>query len=160
LMQLGPVIGRVYGALRQRVRRHLGIMARRGLMPRKPQSLRGVPLKVEFISMLTQARRATQVAAIARSVQFTGSMVGAWPEARFAIDPEIASREFNDGVGATAKIMRSPRDIKRLIQQEAQKAQAAQVSALTTQGAEAASSLSKTSLAPGNALSALVGSRQ
>lgn len=159
LTQLGPVIGRIHGTLRNRVKRHLAIMARRGLLPPKPPSLQGVPLKIDLISMLTQARRATQTQAIARTVQFTGSMVGVWPEARFKIDPEAAVQAFNDGVGGTSKIMRTNKDVKKQMAQEQQQKAAAATTALTTQGAQAAESLSKASLAPGNALSALVGQR-
>lgn len=156
LMRMGPVIGRVYGALRTRVRRHLSIMSRRGLLPPRPPSLQGVPTKIDFVSMLTAAQKATSTAAIARSVQFAGSVSGVYPEARFVIDPEAAIREFNDGVGATSRILRAPAKVKQLVAQEAQQNAAAQALQQTQAGAQAAQALSKTSLAPGNALSALV----
>ena len=87
-------------------------------------------------------------------------MVAAWPEARFKINPEAAVQQFNEGVGATSKIMRTDREVKKLIQAEQQKTQAAQTLALTQQAAQAGQVMSKTSLAPGNALSALVGPQQ
>lgn len=160
LQQLGPVIDRIHGTLRKRVRRHLAIMDRRELLPRKPQSLQGVPLNIGLVSMLTRARKATQTAAITRTVQFVGSMVGAWPEARFNIDPDAAAREFNEGVGASSKILRTAADVKKMIQAEAQKTAAANAMAITQQGAQAAQALSKTSVGPNNALSALVGRGQ
>lgn len=156
LLPLGPVFGRIYGTLRHRVKRHLAIMARRGLIPPKPQSLRGVPTKIDFVSMLTAAQRATSTAAIARTVQFTGTLVGAWPEARYAIDPIEAIRQFNQGVGGTSKFINSPDQVKQLIAQAAQQDAQAKALAQTQQGAAAARDLSSTSLAPGNALSALV----
>lgn len=156
LMRMGPVIGRVYGSLRQRVRRHMAIMNRRGFIPPKPPSLRGVPTKIDLISMLTAAQKATQTQAIARSVQFAGSVSGVYPEAKFVIDPEMAIREFNEGVGSTSKILHSPAQVKKLIAQASQ-AQAAQSAlAQSLPGAKAAQALSQTSLAPGSALSALV----
>lgn len=157
LMQLGPVIGHVAGTLRLRVRRHLSIMARRGLIPKKPPSLRGVPTKIDLITMLTAAQKATQTAAIARSVQFAGVVSAVYPEARFVIDPEEAVREFNDGVGATSKILRSPQKVKQLIKAEQQQNQAKQALAETQQGAMAAKDLGNASVGPGTALSALVG---
>lgn len=157
LMRMGPVIGRVYGSLRTRVRRHLAIMARRGLIPPKPPSLQGVPTKIDFVSMLTAAQKATSTQAIARAVQFAGTVSGVYPEARFVVDPEIAIREFGEGVGATSKIFRSPSAVKKLIAAEQQQTATAQALAQTKEGAAAAGSLGKTSLAPGNALSALVG---
>jgi hypothetical protein len=157
LMQMGPVIGRIHGTLRKRVKRHLAIMNRFGLLPRKPQSLRGVPLKVELISMLTQARKATQTAAIARTMQFAGSLSGAWPESRFVVDADESVREFAQGIGASSKIVRTTREVKQLQQQEAKSQQMQQLLAQTKPGAEAARALSQTSLAPGTALSALAG---
>jgi len=157
LLPLGPVFGRVYGALRLRVKRHLAIMARRGLLPPKPASLQGVPTKIDFISMLTAAQRATSTAAIARSAQFLGSLSGAWPEARLLLDVEKAGRQFNDGVGAPPGIMVSAQQFKKALAAERQQQQAQQALAQTAAGATAAAGLAKTSLAPGNALSALVG---
>lgn len=157
LLPLGPVFGRIYGALRGRVKRHLSIMARRGLLPPKPPSLRGVPTKIDFVSMLTAAQKATRTAAIARSVQFAGSLAGEWPQARFLIDPDKAIREFNDGVGATSTILNSPAQVKKLMLQFQQQQQAAAAMEQTKVGVQAAQGLSNTSLAPGNALSALVG---
>lgn len=157
LLPLGPVFGRIYGSLRQRVRRHLAIMERRGLIPPKPASLRNVPTKIDFTSMLTAAQRATRTAAIARTFQFAGSISAVWPEAKFSLDPLEGIREFNDGVGGSSKIVLSKRQTQQKMQLAAQQTAAAQALAQSAEGAAAAKDLSSTSLAPGNALSALVG---
>jgi Bacteriophage head to tail connecting protein len=157
LMRMGPVIGRIYGSLRTRVKRHLTIMARRGLIPPKPASLRGVPLKIEFISMLTAAQKATSTQAIARLAQYVGSVSGVWPEAKFVFNAQDSVREFGAGVGATTKVINSPSQTKKLMAAAAQQAQAAAALQQTVAGSAAAGNLAKTSLAPGNALSALVG---
>jgi len=157
LLRMGPVIGRVYSSLRQRVKRHLAIMGRRGLIPPKPPSLQGVPTKIDFISMLTAAQKATQTQAIARTVQFAGSMSGAWPEAAFMIDPQKTIRDFNSGVGAPSDILNSPQQVKKLMAAAAQKNAQAEAMQATLPGAQAAKALSQASTGPGNALSALVG---
>lgn len=157
LLPLGPVFGRVYGSLRERVRRHLAIMARRGLIPPKPPSLQGVPLKIDFVSMLTAAQKATSTAAIARSSQFIGSLSGAWPEARFMLDVEKTIRDFNDGVGAPADNLVSPQKFKQLVAAAEQQSRQAAATEATLPGAQAAKALSEAKVAPGNALSALVG---
>jgi hypothetical protein len=158
MMRMGPVIGRVYGTLRDRVKRHLSIMARRRLLPPMPDSLRGVPLKIDFVSMLTQAQKANRTQGIARTMQFAGSLAGVWPQARFAVDPLEAIRNFNEGVSGDPKLLNSPQKVQQLMQGAAQEAQEAKAMAQTVQGSQAAAALGKTSLAPGNALSALVGS--
>lgn len=156
LMQLGPVIGRVYGSLRQRVRRHLAIMARRGLIPRKPPSLRGIPTKIDFISMLTVAQRATRTASIARTVQFLGTAAAEWPDAKLLLDVEKAAREFNTGVGAPPDILISLRKFKQAQAAVAKQQQTAQAAAMVQAGAAAAKDLGNASTGPGTALSALV----
>lgn len=160
LMRLGPVIGRVYGSLRTRVKRHLAIMDRRGLIPPKPASLRKVPIKIDFVSMLTAAQKATSTAAIARSMQFAGSLSGAWPETKFVMDADKAIREFNDGVGASAQIVRDPNEVKKMLAGAQKDQQMKEMMAQSLPGAKAAQALSQTSLAPGNALSALVQPQQ
>lgn len=156
LLRLGPMIGRIYGALRQRVRRHISIMERRGLMPPMPPSLKGVPLKIEFISVLTEARRAVKTQAIARTTQYAGSIAGVWPEAKYVIDADESVRQFADGVGASQKVIRTKDQVQALIQREQQAAEAQKALEQTAVGVDAAKGLSQTSLAPGNALSALV----
>ncbi len=156
LTRLGPMMFRAYGTLRDRVRRHMRIMQRRGLAPRKPQSLQGVPLKIEFISLLTEARRAVKTQSIARTMQFAGTLVGAWPEARYAVDPMDAIKKFGEGVGCPVGVVRSKQDVKKQMAAGQQKEAAAHAMQQTLPGAQAAKALSQTSLAPGNALSALV----
>ena len=135
LMQMGPVIGRIYSALGQRTKRHLSIMARQGLIPPKPPSLRGVPMKIEFVSMLTAAQKATSTAAIERSIQFAGSVSAVYPEARFNVNPDEAIREFNQGIGAPSRILRSPQEAKKMLAMAQKAAQQQQISAAAVQGA-------------------------
>ena len=156
LMRLGPMMGRTYAGLRQRVRRHLAIMQRRGLLPVKPASLRGVPIRIEFVSMLTEARRAVKTQAIAKTVQFAGSLSGAWPEAKFVIDADEAIRGFADGVGASQNIIRTNDQVQAMVQRAQQDQKQQALMAQTLPGAQAAKALSETRMDPGSALSALV----
>ena len=71
-----------------------------------------------------------------------------------------AAREFNDGVGAPASILNSPQEVKKMILAMQKQQATAQAAAMVQAGAASAKDLSSTSLAPGNALSALVGGGQ
>ena len=156
MTRLGPMIYRVYGTLEQRVRRHLAIMQRLGLMPPKPASLRGVPLRIAFVSLLTEARQAVKTESIARTMQFAGANSGAWPELKFAVDAVEGVRLFNKGVRGPPNLIREEAEIQALIAQEKKDQQLAQLTAQTLPGARAAEALSKASTGPGTALSALV----
>lgn len=157
LLPLGPVFGRIHGALRQRVYRQIMIMKRRGLIPPKPPSLRNVPTKIDLVSMLTAAQKAQRTGAIARSVQFVGASSAVFPEMKYVINAEKAAREFNDGVGASASILNSPQEVKKMLAAMAKQQATAQAAAMAQAGAASAKDLSNASLQPGNALSALVG---
>lgn len=160
LARLGPMIFRNYTTMRQRVRRHLAIMGRKGLMPRKPHSLQGVPLNIGFRSLLTRAREAVKTQSIARTTQFAGSIAGEWPEVRFKINAMEAVDKFAEGVGCPADVIRSDDEAKALMNQANREKQMAEAMAQTAVGAKAAQSLSQTSLAPGSALAALVQPQQ
>jgi head-to-tail connecting protein len=157
LMRIGPMIWAVYGSLRHRVRRHMGIMVRRGLAPRRPDSLRNVPMKIEFVSLLTEAKRRVETQATAKVVQFAGAASGAWPEAKFKVKIGSAIEDFAEGVGAKSNLLRTDQEVQALIQEEKRNQALQQAAEQTLPGARAAEALSRTSLAPGSALGALVG---
>ena len=159
LMQLGPVIGRVYRyGIRPRINRQLAILRRRGLWPKIPQSMRRLPLQIEFISMLTLAQRAGAVGSIERTFAFAQSLA---PDPRFAesgdvLDADEAVREAASLRGAPSRIIRAAADVRR-IRAARQQAVSAQQQAQTAQAAVAgAQQLSQTSLNPGNALGAML----
>lgn len=161
LMQLGPVIGRVYRyGIRPRIKRQLAIMRRRGLWPRIPDSLRPLlasgDVQIEFISMLTLAQRAGSVSSIERTFAFAQSIQPEFPESGDVLDADEAVREAAAMRGASAKIVRAPADVKKLRaarQQQMQQAQAGQTAMAAIGGAKA---LGETSMSNDNALGALV----
>lgn len=157
LMQLGPVIGRVYRyGIRPRIKRQLAIMRRRGLYPKIPPSLRTVPLQIEFISMLTLAQRAGAVGSIERTFSFGQAIYAEFPESKDTLDPDEAVREVASLRGAPTRIVRAVADVKKIRaarQAAMAQQQAGQTAAAAVQGAQ---TLSNTSLSSDNALGAMV----
>jgi hypothetical protein len=159
LMQLGPVISRVLDTIRTRVRRQLAIMGRAGLIPKKPQSLLNIPLKIEFISMLTQAQRAASTAAIERAFAFAQSIAPVYPTASFNLDGDEAVREYAELHGVPARIIRAPAAVVKLQKQAEAQQQAQQMAQVASAGVEGAKALGSANIGPGTALGALVGNR-
>lgn len=158
LMQLGPVIGRIYKeGIRPRIHRQLAIMDRRGLLPPKPRSLQGVPVQIEFISMLTMAQRASSTASIQQAIALVGNMVPFYPESKDVLDPDEVVREFADLRGTPARIIRAPQDVKKLRAAAAQAQQAAAMGQGAMAAVAGAKQLSDTPLGNGSALDAVVG---
>jgi hypothetical protein len=160
LVQLGPVIGRVLGAIRQRITRQLAIMERRGLIPPKPESIRRLGTKIEFISMLTMAQRATATVAIQRAFAFAQSIQPVYPKAVFNLDENEATREMADLLGVPARIIRAPRLVEQMSQNYDKQQQAAQAAQFATAGVQGAQALGRANVTPDTALGRIVGPGQ
>ena len=163
LMQLGPVIGRVYRyGIKPRIKRQLGIMHRRGLWPQVPQSLKGVPLQIDFISMLTLAQRAGSVSSIERTFAFLQSIeaVPQFQQAADVLDADEAVREVASLRGTASRIVRSANGV-RLMRNQRQQQQAAATAAQTALAAtQGAKNLGSASVQNTSALGAMVNGPQ
>lgn len=150
LTQLGPVIERVNNEkLEVAIDRTFGLMQRRGLLPAPPESLEGgAPIKVDFVSLLTQMQRMVGVGQQERTVSFVGNLIGVWPEARDKINVDELIDDYADRAGSTPKIIRSTKDAEAIRAQRAQQEQAANTAAMmpaVRDGADAARLLSEAS---------------
>jgi hypothetical protein len=155
LMQLGPVIGRVYRyGIRPRIKRQLAIMYRRGLWPKVPQSLQRVPLQIDFISMLTRARRSSSIVSITRVFQFQQSISAEFAASQDVLDADEAVREVQNLGGASSKIIRAPAEVRKLRAQRQQQMAAQQQAQVAMAAVQGAKTLSDTNLGSNNALRA------
>lgn len=159
-MQLGPVINRTYTAIRDRVRRQLAILDRRGLLPRRPASLRRVPVKIDFVSMLTLAQRATAIGRIRGTFAFVQEISPVYPQAKDNLDVDEAVREVADLTNLPSRIVRSLADVQKDRNQQAQAAQAQAMAQTAAAGVQGAQVMSQTPTGGDTALSALLGKAQ
>lgn len=129
LTQLGPVIERVNNEkLQVAIERTFGIMQRLRLLPPAPDALRNHPdIKIEFVSILTQMQRMVGLGQIERTVQFVGGLTGAYPNARFKLDPYAIIDEYAKRGGMPPQLVRSTDDAQDDADAEAQAAQNAQM---------------------------------
>ena len=147
----GPAITRV-----------LSIMRRRGMLLPLPQSLQNVPLKIEYISILKLAQRATETVAMKDTLGMAGSMSAA-AKAAGVPDPlrifnlDAAMRRYADMSSFPADALYTDQEVR---EQDAarQSAQAKQQAiAPTMAGVQAAKTLSETNVGGNSALNALLG---
>lgn len=80
LQRLGPVVENVESELADDIRRVVSIMGRRGLLRPMPPSLRGIPVEIEFDSMIRVAQRAAETAVMERSITVVTNLKQAYPE--------------------------------------------------------------------------------
>src|SRR5208282_1089527 len=74
LQKLGPVINLTMKSLADIILRILDILQRRGQLPPKPDSLRGVALKLKFENMLRRAQRAASAIGMKGTIASLGQM--------------------------------------------------------------------------------------
>ena len=162
LQVLGPVIeGLLNESLKPKIKRIFSIMERKGFLPPKPQSLRNMPLDVEFVSMLALAQKAAATGGLERLATMAGHLIGAFPQTGDLLDTDEFMREYNSLLGNPDKILRDADQVAQLRQQKNQQAAAQQRLRMIAQGgpaaAQAANSLGNTPLNTGSALDALMG---
>ena len=161
LTQLGPVVERVnVEKLEVALDRTFSIMLRLGMIAPAPKELQGMPLRIDFISTLTQAQRAARLGDIQRTAQFVGFLSGLYPDAADKFDPDQAVDEFATGAGTPPSIIRTDEvvaSIRANRQQQEAAARAAQMAQPTMQGAQAAKLLSETEVDGANMLERMMG---
>lgn len=158
LLALGPVIERLSNEfLDPLIERAFEICNENGLIPPPPEEIQGKPLKVEYVSMLSQAQRQVGITSIERYIGFAGGMAGIYPEVRHKIDPLQVMDEVATMYGVPQRIIVSDDKAREGIAADQQAAAQAQSMAAGMASVEAANKLGNTPLGDGNALDQLTG---
>lgn len=125
LLMLGPVLERLHTELLDPlIDRTFNLMQRGGILPPPPEELSGVALTVNYVSVLAQAQRMLSVDGIQQLAAFTGEMAQIWPEARHKFDASQAVDEYSEALGVNPIIVRPDEEVKVILQQEQEAAQA------------------------------------
>ncbi len=166
LSQISPMIESFLSeSLKPRLKRVFSIMKRKGLISPPPKSLHGIPLDVEFVSILAQASKASATGGMERIASLLGNMAAVFPDVIDNLNPDIFIDEMNELLGNPSKILRGPEEIAQIRQRKAQQ-QAQQQKMVEAQhmaktasiGADAANTLSQTQIGgSASALSQMLG---
>jgi hypothetical protein len=106
LLALGPVLERTNDELLDPiVDRVYKLLELNHLLPTPPDVLNGVTLKVEYISILSQAQKLVGVAGQDRFLQSTGALVELYPDIRHKIDIFQVVDNYADMLGVDPKIL-------------------------------------------------------
>lgn len=163
LQRLGPVVEGVENELSEDLRRCISIMGRRGLLPPKPDSLLGIPLEIEFDSMIAVAQRAAETATMERGVTVVTQLAKSFPEKHVEdnINFDKFVKKYLDRSNFPVDAMNGDDDVKGIRQgrdaANAKAAQQAQQAQALTHTAPAVASAAKdaSQIDPGGALNAL-----
>lgn len=139
LQVLGPVIESLISeSLKPKLKRIFSICRRRGIIDPPPDSLKGIPLDIEFVSMLALAQKGAATGGMERLMQVVGSMMPIFPEVKTLVNPVEYVREYNDLLGNPQKILYGPDQVAANQQAAAQQAQQQQQAEQLAQVAKAA----------------------
>lgn len=163
LQVLGPFINlfetEVAGPFIQRV---LAILERRKLLKPKPASLKGVPLKLVYTSIMKLAQRAAESVAL-KDVLSTGAQLteaaqtAGLPSPLRIINLDEAMREYCDFANANPKILFTIDEVQQHDQARAQQSQQQQAMNQSMAAVQAAQALGNTPTGGGTALGDILG---
>jgi hypothetical protein len=134
-------------------------MLRRGLVPPPPRQLRNQPLKIEYVSVMALAQKASQLGGMERFHNMIANMAALKPTVLDKLNSDKFINEYADAIGMTPNSVNSDDEADAIRQQREQINQqqaAAQGMETIKMGAEAAKTLSETDLEKDSALKALV----
>lgn len=159
LVQLGPVLERLNNeGLDPDINRIFRIMWRNGMLAKMPDALRGVTLKVQYVSVLADEQRASSTTAIERLTQIVGNIAGAKPEALDKINWDELIDTYADLLLVPPKVLNDKRTLLKLRNTRQQQQTAQTTAAITPALADAAQNLSNTDMGGGqNALQMMFG---
>jgi hypothetical protein len=157
LLALGPVLEQLNQDLLDPLIDILfDIMNRQGLLPEPPQELQGVPLKVEYLSVMAQAQKYLSLSGIERYAQFAGQVAGMDPNSIDKTDIDQLLDVYGDITSVPPGIIRTDDQVAAIRAQKQKAAQAQATAQMVEQGASAAKNLSQADLSGDNALTAML----
>lgn len=159
LIMLGPVLKRMdQDGLRVAIDRTFEIARRAGILPEPPEEIAGMPIEIDYLSMLALAQEATEAAGIERTLGVTGQLAGVvGPEAFDCVDTDYAIEKHSKLMNNDPRLIRSPEERAAIRQKRAQDQQAAQQVEMAEKLAAGAKTLSETNMGQSNALQQLAG---
>ncbi|MGY8147102.1 portal protein [Klebsiella pneumoniae] len=156
LLMLGPVLERLNDeCLNPLIDRTFSIMARKNLLPQPPDVLQGMPLRIEYISVMAQAQKSIGLSSLSSTVGFIGRLAQAKPEALDKLNVDQAIDAFAEMSGVSPTVIVPQEQVEQVREQRAQQQQQQQMVAMGMAAAQGAKTLSEAQTADPSVLTAL-----
>ncbi|HBV3449089.1 phage tail protein [Klebsiella pneumoniae] len=156
LLMLGPVLERLNDeCLNPLIDRTFSIMARKNLLPPPPDVLQGMPLRIEYISVMAQAQKSIGLSSLSSTVGFIRQLAQAKPEALDKLNVDQAIDAFAEMSGVSPTVIVPQEQVEQVREQRAQQQQQQQMVAMGMAAAQGAKTLSEAQTADPSVLTAL-----
>jgi hypothetical protein len=127
LQMLGPVIERLeHELLNPLIGRVYMILQRRGLIPNPPEELQGKAVKIEYISMLALAQKASSMGAINQMMALIAGLAGLSPEVIDKLDADEVLDQFVKLSAIPAVLIRQDEQVAAIREQRRSQQEQAQ----------------------------------
>ena len=121
MLMIGPVLERLQNELlKPLIDTTFAFMVQQGNMAPPPEELQGVPLDVEFISVLAQAQRSIGVNSIDRYLNTVGMVAQMKPEVLDKIDADKWADAYADMLGVDPDLIVPNEQVAMIRQQRAE----------------------------------------
>ncbi|MCT2743127.1 phage tail protein [Klebsiella pneumoniae] len=156
LLMLGPVLERLNDeCLNPLIDRTFSIMARKNLLPPPPDVLQGMPLRIEYISVMAQAQKSIGLSSLSSTVGFIGQLAQAKPEALDKLNVDQAIDAFAEMSGVSPTVIVPQEQVEQVREQRAQQQQQQQMVAMGMAAAQGAKTISEAQTVDPSVLTAL-----
>ncbi|MEX3020246.1 portal protein [Kluyvera sp. STS39-E] len=157
LLMLGPVLERLNDeCLNPLIDRTFSIMVRKGMLPPPPDILEGMPLSIEYISVMAQAQKSIGLSSLASTVGFIGQLAALGKtEALDKLDADQAVDAFAEMSGVSPTVIVPQEQVEQIRQDRAQQQQQQKAMEMGMAAAQGAKTLSEAQTSDPSVLSAL-----
>lgn len=139
---LSPILGRLQSELLEpMIQRVFGIELRAGRLDPIPEVLAGQNIKVEYISPIARAQKASDVSAMVETLTIAAEMDAFAPGTSDNLDADFAIRRIADAKGVPVQMVRDARVVADMREVQREMAAKQQQQRELLEGAEAASKL-------------------
>lgn len=130
LLMLGPVLERLHNELLSPlIDTTFDYASKAGILPTPPEELQGLELKVEFISVLSQAQRAVAAQGVDRLLATVGQLAAVKPDVLDKVDFDKVVDDYGEMYGVNPKIIVDDDTVAAVREQRAQQMAAQQTAA-------------------------------
>ena len=114
LRLMGPHLGRIQSEfLDPLIHRQFGIMRRAGLLPRPPRQLAEAGLRIDYVSPLAKAQRASEGSAVVRALEALAPLGAVRPEIFDNLDADATARMIAQAFGVPNRLLLDPAAVAR-----------------------------------------------
>lgn len=157
LLALGPVLEQInQDLLDPLIDITFEIMLKQGRIPEPPDELKGTDIKVEYVSIMSQAQKLVGLAGVDRFSDRVGQVAQYNPSVLDKINTDQLIDVYGDMTSVPAGIIRSDEEVLQIRNQREQAQKAQEQAMLIQQGANAASSLSSIKMDEDTALNRIM----